>query len=555
MKIKKYILILIAFVSIFILGSVYADEVDVSLSSDKVTFGDTITLTFSLNAKSKGVSPDFTPLTKDFDILGKSYGNYISVLNGDVKSQSVWTLTVQPKKSGDLVIPEIIFGKFKSKNSKVSVSDLPAITVDNNSSMFVKAEISNPSSYVQSQSVYTFKLFYNTEIENPRVDIPKVDGILFVELANDKQYRTSIDGNAYNVVEKSFAIFPQNPGKVNIKPFKFYGLTQDKSSNKYNSPFYLNPLKKVILTTESMKIDVKDIPTTFNGEHWLPAKDINLKEEWSENPKAMQIGTPITRTIILEAEGLRADQLPDLKFKDVAGVNIYKDPPVRNTQVKGDLVIGVLQQKITYIPNTSKTINIPEFKIEWWNLKENRAASVSLASISTAIKGSPIILDKPTNNLVPVSQALISNSNNSAVPFYQEKWFYIAVLFLSIWLFTLYYFLRNKTKKKIERITALDESSFIEACKSGNSLVAYNYLIVWGKNLTKTSHVNLKILAKYFDSEEFSSELRNLEKALYDKVKYNWNGLDLLKAYRYIKKHKILGKKNNEFDVLPPLNP
>lgn len=572
MRLKKTLLIILAFLSCF-LNLSYADTLNTKLSRDKISLGETLTISYTLNSQSSNTSPDFSAFEKDFRILGTNYGNSITILNGVTTTQTSWELILEPKRAGEIDIPEINFGKERSASDKLIVENAKAIdqTVADkqDSPTFIQAEISTATPYIQSQVLYTFKLFYQSQLENPRIEIPQIKDAMLVQLDNDKHYQTTIKGKPFLVVEKSFVYFPQKTGKISLPASHFSALTYDV--NSMNDPFNLIPTKNLSLVTQAFKLDVQDIPAKFQGTTWLPAKNISLTEKWSVKPDQWELGNPVTRAITVEANGLRADQIPDLVIDQMSGMNIYVDPPKRSNAVKGNSLIGILEQKVTYIPNVSQSFKIPAIKINWWNLQTNENAVSQLNSISLKIKG-------VSNSITPVSPnpTLMSagrDASNTAPiqsvknPFYFSVWFWLTIFLFVGWIITLFLILRKRSPKKInlnsppERHSKeLSEDSFKQACEQGNVTAAQQYLLSWAKREWPDTPLNLEKLGEKSCDQEFKTELENLEQAIYAKKVSPWNGQSLLTAYQKVKNQKrrsfsTAATTKHAIDPLPPLYP
>src|SRR5580704_12664593 len=84
----------------------YADILETQLSRDKITYGETFTLSLTLNNHAAQTSPDFSVLQKDFRILDTNYGSAVNMVNGVTTVRTFWRLTLEPKKTGLLIIPE-----------------------------------------------------------------------------------------------------------------------------------------------------------------------------------------------------------------------------------------------------------------------------------------------------------------------------------------------------------------------------------------------------------------------------------------------------------------
>jgi len=595
----KTLLFFFALLSLFCMHNIsYADTLDTQLSSDKIAFGEVVTISFTLNSNSRNISPDFSAFENDFHVLSKNYGNAINILNGVTTRQSFWQLSLQPKKAGVVIIPEIDFGSVKSTSRKLVVEEgaQPVIKDNQDAPAFVSAEVSTTTPYIQSQVLYTFKLFYQSPLENPRVEIPQVKDATFIQVGEGSQYKTTVKGNPYFVAEKHFALFPQKAGKLSIPAFHFSALTYDTGLSRTYDPFYnVIASKALSLSTNVLNLTVRNPPEQFQGTTWLPARNISLTENWSEDPGQWKSGNPVVRTITIEAQGLRADQIPDLSIDKISGVNTYVDPPKRSSRVQGNTVIGTLEQKVTYIPNISQSFTIPALKLNWWNLQTNKNTIAQLNSITVQVKGTINHSASTLSNgssMTAAMNAANTASNRSTedsdtvngskmtiktTPFYLLIWFWIAVFLFAIWLVTLWFMWNKRTAKTVELNFSLkqdktavpipaelSEKSFIHACQQGNAGLAQQFLLSWANKQGQDLTVNLTTLSETTHDENFKEALKELEQAIYANKVIPWDGQALLRAYHQVKKQrknnpstriKFKNVKGRKHDPLPPLNP
>lgn len=592
-KLKSLLCLVILFGAL-IANSSYADSLATQLSRNKIESGDTFTISYILKSNASRTTPDFSPLEKDFQILSNNYGNSISIVNGSMTTQSYWQLILLPKRTGELIIPEISFGNIKSEARKLLVSDVNNDVANDTqaSPVFVEADVNNASPYTQSQVVYTFKLFYQSQLENPVIEIPQTKEATFIQLGDGSQYETTIKGKPYMVIEKKFAIFPHNPGKLIIPPAKFSALSYNINANiSYGQPFSINAPKRLLLSTKAFKLNVKNIPAQYHGATWLPASNISLTERWSDNSLTWDAGNPVTRTIIVQATGLRADQIPDLIIDKIDGINVYVDPPKRSNHIQDNTVIGTLEQQITYIPNTPAALTIPSLKLAWWNTKTNSAASTQLNDIAIQVKGSNVnqnVATPPNSaNQTPIIQS--SNLHTPAIPpaqptgkpasppFYSSIWFWLSMVSFFIWFITLILFsLKKKIKvnqlqsaaidsvKQIKSQPDFSDASFKHACETGDAASANQLLLSWAKKIWKDELLNLEELCDMINDQAFTILVKDLEHAVYANHIEKWNGRDLLLSYEHLKKHhrrktssveKNKKANLNQKEPLPPLNP
>lgn len=558
-------------------------SVETTLSRNKIAFGETVTITYHLNKSTLNISPNFAPLEKYFHILGTNYRTSLNIFNGGTQSETTWEVTVEPKITGDLSIPEITFGDSKSSASKLVVTgptnSLASANTKPDTSAFVSAELNTTKPYVQSQVVYTFKLFYRTDFENPRIELPHIDQGKMMQMGDDKTYQTTIKGERFLVLEKNFAFFPSKPGQLVIPPIRFHALQFNNNSTSINEPFPFAITEPITLNTKAFTLDVQKIPANIQTNIWLPAKNISITEHWSTNPDQWEIGNPINRTITIRAEGLRADQIPDLILNDIAGVNIYKDPPHRNNAIEGNSLVGIWQQKITYIPNQLQSFTIPAFNVPWWNIKENKNALAQLPAITVNVQGkmneetksdiNPITTSTPSNVLTNITKQMVDANQNKS--FYGSIWFWIALFLLILWLLTLWRMrktnnsamtpspsdAKSKAKSASNLLLSAPNQSIKEACEKGNPHLAQKLILQWAKKNLANPPQNLGQLRNRIDDDVFKKALENLEQAIYADIMIQWDGHSFFEAYVKVQKYKEVGFKASSVnkDPLPPLNP
>jgi hypothetical protein len=379
------------------------------------------------------------------------------------------------------------------------------------------------------------------------------------------------------VIEKTFALFPKKTGAMTILPMKFHALALDENATGYYDPFNFDQPKAVSVSTKDFNLTVRDVPANYQGGAWLPAKNISLTEQWGDNTGRWESGTPVTRTIKLEAQGLRADQLPDLVIDKINNVSVYVDRPNRNNDIRNDMVVGVYEQKVTYIPNGTQSFTIPPLKINWWNTQTNTNAVAQLQAMPVHVKPAAGASNSSANinNSLPAPMPLaqtvaVHETQVVAKAFYTSIWFWIACALLAAWIMTLWLMLRKKSgtadKAADQTVISVEisDKSFEQACHAGDVMLVQQYLLGWAKKHWPDVTLNLATLRELIHDEQFNLALRELEQALYAKKTMTWSGELLLTAFQRIKKSRkyfdavsVNPNKNAKLqsDPLPPLNP
>ena len=96
-----------------------------NIESSTVPMGEAFNLNLSYDGKDgANLQPDLSVLQKDFSIYSTSSSSQISYVNGQSSEQRDWDIGLLPKREGEVEIPAISVGKYKTQPLKLKV--LPA---------------------------------------------------------------------------------------------------------------------------------------------------------------------------------------------------------------------------------------------------------------------------------------------------------------------------------------------------------------------------------------------------------------------------------------------
>lgn len=386
------LLLLLALIS----GNVHADtSVRASVDRNRLALDETLTLSLSADSMLFSDEPEIDVLEDDFHILNRQQSSRTNIINGSISSSRQWDITLAPKRDGDITIPAIRMGSKQTKPLTISVSPVAqqSASRSNNQQVWLEADITPRRAYVQQQLEYTVRLFSSVNFLDASLDQLEVEHAL-VESLGENRYRQRIDGRHYQVIERRYAIFPQRSGSLEIP-----ALTLQARVESYR-PSLLDPGRLLIKRSPPLQLQVQAPPSAFEGALWLPAKNIELFEEWSDDPEALQAGQSITRRVDIRADGLMAAQLPKLPATTLDGIKLYPDQPRLQNSTEESGLVGLRSESVAMIPTTAGDYRLPELRIAWWNTDTNTAELAVLpartlkvlapAAVSTAPEATPV---------------------------------------------------------------------------------------------------------------------------------------------------------------------
>ncbi len=417
MKMKLIWVYLNGFILIVVLNllsgisSVSAQGVKAYVDRNPVRVDETLRL-FIETDSSSGEAPDLRLLEKDFDLLGTSHSSQTTITNGQTTSLVRWVTTLAPKRLGKLSIPPIQVGGSQTQPLTIMVEKpSPQPGAQDNRDIFLEAEVDSHFPYIQGQVLLTLRLVTAVSLQDGKLDDPEIDWGIVERVGKDSTYETIRQGRRFQVTERRYAITPQQSGTQVIPPVLLSGSVPEEQSRNSrfdnffgtrpglpgSDPFrsFLQKLRPIHLRSPKVSVTVKNMPANVSGRVWLPAKTLTLQETWSAETNTLKIGDSLTRTVVIHAQGLRGEQLPELNLPKLRQVKMYPDKAQTTTSFNGKWVEGTREEAYALVPTQSGSITLPAIRLPWWNVDTEKWEEAALPARTLTIIGPPSSPDPP----------------------------------------------------------------------------------------------------------------------------------------------------------------
>jgi len=531
----------------------WAATITVRSDRNPVAMNESFRLVFEADGRIDD-DPDFKALEQSFDIKSQSQGTTMQIVNGSVSQARQWTLVLMPKHSGRLVVPEISFGKDKSQPLVIGVAEqvVPAAEA-NNPALFIEVSAASATggseAYVQSQVIYKAKLFRAVNVANASLSEPAINDAdaVIEKLGDDREFETTRDGRRYVVLERSYAIFPQQSGTLTISPLTFEGQVVNRSRGMFDVFEPGGKIRRV--QSEEVSLNIKAMPATEDQQQWLPAREVRLIEEWPEGvdlTKAVTAGEPLTWTLTLMADGLTAAQLPTITPMMPDGIKAYPDQPRQINDKKQETLIGVRQEKIALIPTRAGEFQLPAIDIPWWNSQTGKREVVSLPVRKLNVVAPQVA--ETSEPLMPSSGNGMSVSGSTVTHLaasHEGRWRIASGLLGIGWLLTVIAWFvtrrRHERNDDIKHETTGPKVSAVKkalqvACQQNDAAAAKNAILGWAfVHWPEHPPGSLAEIAQRVD-KSFSFEIMVLNRQLYSRVGpasgAGWNGAELWRIFK-----------------------
>ncbi|OPX56664.1 Oxygen tolerance [Oceanospirillum multiglobuliferum] len=391
-------------------ATVQADSFEVSVDRSRLSENETLTLSIKTDVLSLFDSPNLDPLHTDFEVLAQQARTNIQIINGQNRSEKMWEITLLPKRTGTLIIPALVLDKQTSQPITIEVQKAPRNSLQS-ADVFLHSEIDQQGPiYVQQQLIYTLRLYYATSISDHGLTDLALPDDLLLPLGNRRDYESQLNGRTYSVAEWQFAIYPQRSGELIIPAQTFSGRVRQNSRN-----YSLGSLKQIRIQSPEHRVQVLPIPDEFAQQpHWLPATSIKLSQKWSGDYSQWQVGTPITRQLLIEAKGLTAAQLPPIELGNLQNLKQYPEPAQQQDTNSAQGFSSQRSVNIALIPTQAGRVTLPAIEIPWWNTNTQRMELARLDEMTIEIQANP-------NSVAPAEAKPNRSANKPQVQIVRES--------------------------------------------------------------------------------------------------------------------------------------
>lgn len=544
--------------SLFCLLLIFAAEswaaITVKVDRSSISEDESFYIEFHSDADVDG-DPDFRPLERDFRVINTNQSSSMSIINGKVSRNITWTIMVMAKRSGNFSIPSIRFGSDRTKPVSIHIAKArKASGKRGESALFIEAETDSKSVYIQAQLLYTVRVYTSINLLNASLPEPTfTSGEAVIEkFDNEASFEKIINNRRYKVFEKRYAMFPQKSGTLTIGGVEFNGQYVDRR----------RALRTKVLRADPIQIKVKPKPAATAGSNlWLPAQKVQIREEWPNDPPQFVMGTPLTRTLTIAANGLTSSQLPSLGTQSNKDMKFYPDNPEFRDNKNDKGIVGIRQEKVAMIPTKTGEFELPAIEIPWWNTKKDKLEYATIPARKILVQAAavssitPQALSATESEAVPLGQ-IPEQSDTGAV---SDFWRWLAILATAAWLLTALAWWRKSLQGK-QSLSVQDRPSkncdgllkkVKEQARQNKAPATKDALLKWGQCYLDERPGNLLELGRSCGGE-FEKCLQQLGKALYSSNGETWRGDALLKVladFKPPKQNSDLAEKNG--DIMP----
>ena len=554
-------------------------NVTASIDANPTMSNESIVLTVIADDSVERDSLDTTPLLKDFILARTEVSSQTSMINFKTTRTTTWQIVLIPRQTGNLIIPALTIDGQQSKAINVQVIEQgSSVKSTQQQDIFVTAELSANDVYVQQLLTLTIKLHIGIQLQRGSLTEPSLTNATIEQIGKDIESDGIVKGKRYRIIERTYAITPEQSGEFTLNTPMFSGDVMVQSTRR-SGFLSFGETKPINILGKKLSLKVRPIPESYPIDatsSWLPSELLTLHQEWqpvsSQGKSAFKVGEPITRTITLTAAGLAKAQLPKITMNVPHGLKLYPDQAELHSNLTKERLISQKRQNFALVASHAGEYTLPKITIAWWNTVTNQYQQAILPEQTITVLPNKDLPQSPTVNK-PMATNTLSDTlsvKKELVPLTQpviiEKAGYLQWFFLALWLITLLawishilYLKRNSTHTQNIRPKKVNNHylTLMAACKQNNAEHALSLILPWLNNIN-SQHDNVEIATfdaaiKQIDIDEFTCAINDIQQHLYGKKakESKWVGESLLKVIQQINSSGILTNTSNKFTLNP----
>ncbi len=500
--------------------------------------------------------PDFTVLDETFYRGQVSKQSKTSIINNQMRRSRTWNIALMAKSTGKQEIPGIAVGNDKSLPITIMINE-PIHAPPGEADVFVTSEVDQTEAYVQSQILYRFRVYRAVATRQQGRRDPLFTGaeVLVETVGDDRSYEAILNDKAYNVLERVLAIYPQSSGEISISPALFEGrvLRNGRITGRK------------VFESDSHTIKVLPVPpppAEYPDAAWLPARDVQLSEEWSRESGEIAAGEPVTRKVTISALGQIETQLPALEPPIIDGMNVYEDKPDLSRIFEAEGIRGVRRDQYAMIGIRGGSVQVPQLEVPWWDTKTGEWRVARLPARTLEIEA-PVSSEVPAATPEPETAPRETDDVETSL-FADGFWRLLSQIIAAIWLLTvLAWWWSTRSYKREPGAPApppvyKQQAKFVKAARkaatAGDKASVRAALIEWGRlqwpNDAPRSLGDIALRV----SSPLRDELQLLSATSYGAETGDWEGSALAKLLRSIDVLAVESESTVD-NLLPPLMP
>ena len=392
-------------------------QVSATVDRNRLALNEQLVLQVSVAGNLTSLPEPQLPSLPNFNAYSSGRSHNLSIINGQMHSEAVYTYILTPRFVGRATIGPIgveANGKrYSTAPIEIAVerpsqggpggapSPAPASPAAGSaprpeaggSDIFARAEVDRREAYINQQVNLTIRFYTAVPLMgNPEYDPPQLQGFLSEDLPPNRTGQATINGRTYYYTEIKTALFPVEPGKASISPAVIKAQVQQGDIDPFAPDFFQRFFQQGVsmgqtreIRTEPLEIAVKALPEQGKPPSFQGAVG-RFSVGAALDKRELKVGDALNLTFTVRGEGnLKTASPPGLP--DLSNFRVFDAVSSLSLEKSGDVVKSVKEFKTVLVPKVSGLLTVPPIKYAVFDTA--RGAYVEQQTPAMAVKVAP----------------------------------------------------------------------------------------------------------------------------------------------------------------------
>jgi hypothetical protein len=354
----------VLFPGFFAAASAAADGIQVTIDRPEATVEDQLVLSVAIEG-SQRAQPELPDLSA-FEVYSRGSSRQFTSVNGRATTSVTYTYVLIPKRTGTFTIGaatvELDGRTYQSQPFQVKVLEASAEPQESRD-LFTRASVSTTRPYVGQQVIYTWRFYRRVRVGDARLEPQDFQGMLIEDLGEVREYQTTVNGQQYFVSEIRKAIFPQEPGSLEVPGSRLTCQVAVRSARRGLLGEFLGASETKVLRTRPIELDVQPLPPTPAGFSGLVGSfDLDASISKTE----LAVGESATLEVKISGDG-NPQLIAEPELDELSGFKTYADKPSSAVNRSGSKLRGSKTFKTALVPLVPGELTVPGMELVYFD--------------------------------------------------------------------------------------------------------------------------------------------------------------------------------------------
>ena len=369
-------------------GAAAAAEVAAQLDRTTAQVGDQVVLTVQATGTMRSVPEvKIETLQTDFDVYTAGQSQSVSIVNGQMSTQTSRRYVLIPKREGTFTIGplEVRLGNdvLRTLPLTLTVGAAPPPPAPPPGSreeigeskgtedLFVRATVDKASVYVNEQVTLRVRLYARTDLlDNPGYSPPTVEGFWKEDLTPPAPTVETVNGKRYRVLEVRMALFPTRPGRLTIGEAVLECSVADRTQTR--DPFSVfggvfRDGKRIVLRSRPLTVAVKRLPPGAPPGFQGAVGEYRLSVQ--ADRQELNQTEPLTLTVRVSGEG-PVRTVGEIALPPVPSFRSYPSTVSQDQSAEEGVIRGTVTQQFVLVPLRAGELQVPPVEFTYFSPRD-----------------------------------------------------------------------------------------------------------------------------------------------------------------------------------------